>query len=192
MRLIAFPQWNKLTSLLCGMSRQSAADYAQRNIVRIIPKNGIAQLANYAVNLLAVERGTTTIIMPDMVPSKARDFMLRVTASGENELLFTGAEAFVSAEGALEPPDDGETVVYFFTRVLLHRDGVRRDARRPQERRETRKERNHANRLLRLRGDKPVLQAKGAGRAPHETDRRRPLRLFRQWRGTPDPPARQG
>ena len=30
MRLIAFPQWDKLTSLLRGMARQSAADYAQR------------------------------------------------------------------------------------------------------------------------------------------------------------------
>ncbi len=83
MRLIAFPQWDKLTSLLRGMARQSDADYAQLNIVRIIPKNGIAHLANYAANLLAVEGGTTTIIMPEMTPGKARDFMLRVTASGE-------------------------------------------------------------------------------------------------------------
>ena len=29
MRLLAFPQWDKLTSLLRGMARQSAADYAQ-------------------------------------------------------------------------------------------------------------------------------------------------------------------
>ena len=82
MRLIAFPQWDKLTSLLRGMARQSAADYAQRNIVRIIPKNGIAHLANYAANLLAVEGGTTTLIMPDIVPGKARDFMLRVRTKG--------------------------------------------------------------------------------------------------------------
>ena len=52
MRLIAFPQWDKLTSLLRGMARQSAADYAQRNIVRIIPKNGAAYLVNNAVSLL--------------------------------------------------------------------------------------------------------------------------------------------
>ena len=69
------------------MARQSAADYAQRKIVRIIPKNGIAHLANYAANLLAVEGGKTTIIMPDMTPGKARDFMLRVTASGDNEIV---------------------------------------------------------------------------------------------------------
>ena len=134
MRLIAFPQWDKLTSLLRGMARQSAADYAQRKIVRIIPKNGIAHLANYAANLLAVEGGKTTIVMPDIVPGKARDFMLRVTASGENELLFTGAEAFEGDEGALEPPADGETVVYFFTETA---GDVMLVARKTAERLET-------------------------------------------------------
>jgi len=44
MRLIAFPQWDKVTSLLRGMARQSAADYAQRKIVRIIPKNGVVHM----------------------------------------------------------------------------------------------------------------------------------------------------
>ena len=131
MRLIAFPQWDKLTSLLRGMARQSAADYAQRKIVRIIPKNGVAHLANYAANLLAVEGGTTTIIMPDIVPGKVRDFMLRVTATGDNEIAFTGAEAFEGDAGSLEPPSDGETVVYFFTET----DGdVMLVARKPVER----------------------------------------------------------
>ena len=51
----------------------------------------------------------------NMVPGKAREFMLRVTASGENEIAFAGADAFEGDEGALEPPGDGETVVYFFT-----------------------------------------------------------------------------
>ena len=58
MRLIAFPQWDKLTFLLRGMARQSAADYAQRKIVRIIPKNGVAYLVYNAVSFLA----ETTII----------------------------------------------------------------------------------------------------------------------------------
>ena len=52
MRLIAFPQWDKFASLLRNMARQSAADYAQRNIVRIIPKNGVAHFVNNAVSLL--------------------------------------------------------------------------------------------------------------------------------------------
>ena len=131
MRLIAFPQWDKFASLLRNMARQSAAEYAQRKIVRIIPKNGVAHLVNNAVNLLAIEGGTTTIFMPDMVPGKARDFMLRVTASGENEIAFTGAGAFEGEEGALEPPGDGETVVYFFTEtsgdvMLVARKSVER------------------------------------------------------------------
>ena len=75
--------------------------------------------------------GTTTVVMPDMVPGKARDFMLRVTASGENEIVFSGAEAFEGEEGALEPPGDGETVVYFFTEtssdvLLVARKAVER------------------------------------------------------------------
>ena len=131
MRLIAFPQWDKLTSLLRGMARQSAADYAQRNIVRIIPKNGVAHLDNYAANLLAVEGGTTTVVMPDIVPGKARDFMLRVTATGDNEIAFTGAEAFEGEAGALDPPGDGETVVYFFTETA---SDVMLVARKPVER----------------------------------------------------------
>ena len=69
--------------------------------------------------------------MPDMVLGKTRDFMLRVIASVENELLFTGAEAFEAAEGALEPPGDGETVAYFFTEtssdvLLVARKAVER------------------------------------------------------------------
>ena len=97
MRLIAFPQWDKLMSLLRNMARQSAAEYAQRKIVRIIPKNGVAHLVNNTVNLLAVEGNvpeseawregssesqngeaglkaprTTTVVMPDMVPGKAK------------------------------------------------------------------------------------------------------------------------
>ena len=88
MRLLAFPQWDKFASLLRNMARQSATDYAQRKIVRIIPKDGVARLADRAANNLAVEGGTTTVVMPDMVPGKARDFMLRVTASGENGIAF--------------------------------------------------------------------------------------------------------
>ena len=131
MRLIAFTQWDKLTSLLRGMARQSATDYAQRNIVRVEPKDGRAQLVDRAANNLAVGGGTTTVVMPDMTPGKARDFMLRVTASGENEIVFSGAGAFEGEEGALEPPGDGETIVYFFTEtssdvLLVARKAVER------------------------------------------------------------------
>ena len=115
MRIVVFDQWDRLVALLKGVAASSATDSAQYGIVRVEPKDGRAQLVDRAANNLAVGGGTTTVVMPDMTPGKARDFMLRVTASGENELLFTGAEAFEGEEGALEPPGDGETVVYFFT-----------------------------------------------------------------------------
>lgn len=115
MRIVIFDQWEKLVSLLKGMAASSATERTQYDIVRIVPKDGRAQLADRAMNNLAVEGGATTVVMPDMVPGKAREFMLRVTASGENEIVFAGADAFEGDEGALEPPGDGETVVYFFT-----------------------------------------------------------------------------
>ena len=115
MRIVIFDQWEKLVSLLKSMAASSATERTQYDIVRIVQKDGRAQLADRAMNNLAVEGGATTVVMPDMVPGKAREFMLRVTASGENEIAFAGADAFEGDEGALEPPGDGETVVYFFT-----------------------------------------------------------------------------
>ena len=115
MRIVIFDQWEKLVSLLKGMAASSATERTQYDIVRVVPKDGRAQLADRAMNNLAVEGGSTTVVMPDMVPGKAREFMLRVTASGENEIAFAGADAFEGDDGALEPPGDGETVVYFFT-----------------------------------------------------------------------------
>ena len=81
MRLLMFPRWDKLSALLRTMTRQSAADYCQRNIVRVEPKGGRVQLADRSMNVLAVEGGETTIVMPDIELGKARDFMLRVTAT---------------------------------------------------------------------------------------------------------------
>ena len=115
MRLLMFPQWDKLSALLRTMARQSAADYCQRNIVRVEPKGGRVQLADRSANNLSVAGGETTVVMPDIEPGKARDFMLRVEAAGENTLKFEGAEAFEGEADALEPPADGETAVYFFT-----------------------------------------------------------------------------
>lgn len=115
MRIIVFDQWEKLVTLLRNVAAGAATAKTQYGIARTVPKDGIARLVDRAANNLAVDGGTTTVVMPDMVPGKARDFMLRVTASGDNEIVFSGAEAFEGEEGALEPPNDGETVVYFFT-----------------------------------------------------------------------------
>ena len=115
MKVIVFDQWEKLVALVRGMASDAATERTQYGIVRTVAKDGRAQLTDRAVNNIAVEGGTTTVVMPDMVPGKARDFMLRVTATGENEIVFAGAEAFEGESGALDPPGDGETVVYFFT-----------------------------------------------------------------------------
>ena len=115
MRVIVFDQWDKLVELLKNATAGSATENAQYAIVRVAPKDGRVQLVDHAANNLAVEGGTTTVVMPEMLSGKSRDFMLRVTATGDNVIAFTGVEAFEGEEGALDPPGDGETVVYFFS-----------------------------------------------------------------------------
>jgi hypothetical protein len=131
MRIIVFEQWDRLVALLKGIAAGSATERTQYAINRVEVKDGVARLADRASNNLALAGGRTTVVMPDIVPGKARDFMLRVTATGDNEIAFTGAEAFEGDAGSLEPPSDGETVVYFFTET----DGdVMLVARKPVER----------------------------------------------------------
>ena len=131
MRIVVFEQWDRLVALLKGIAAGSATERTQYAINRVEVKDGVARLADRASNSLALAGGRTTVVMPDIVPGKARDFMLRVTATGDNEIAFTGAEAFEGDAGSLEPPSDGETVVYFFTET----DGdVMLVARKPVER----------------------------------------------------------
>ena len=115
MKVIVFEQWDKLTALMRQIAAGSASEKSQYAIKRVQTKDGRAHLDDRTANVLAIEGGTTTVVMPDIEPGKARDFMLRVTATGENALKFEGAEAFEGESDALEPPGDGETVVYFFT-----------------------------------------------------------------------------
>ena len=115
MKVIVFEQWDKLTALMRRIAADSASEKSQYAVKRVQPKDGRVHLDDRSTNVLAVEGGTTTVVMPDIEPGKARDFMLRVTATGENALKFEGAEAFEGESDALEPPGDGETVVYFFT-----------------------------------------------------------------------------
>ena len=131
MKVIVFEQWDKLTALMRRIAAGSASEKSQYAIKRVQTKDGRAHLDDRTANVLAIEGGATTVMMPDIEPGKARDFMLRVTASGENTLLFEGAEAFEGESDALEPPGDGETVVYFFTEtaadiLLVARKGVER------------------------------------------------------------------
>ena len=115
MKVIVFDQWDKLVAKFKGIATAAMNEKTQYDLVRLEPKGGRVQLADRSMNVLAVEGGATTIVMPDIEPGKARDFMLRITATGENTLKFEGAEAFEGEADALEPPADGETAVYFFT-----------------------------------------------------------------------------
>ena len=114
MKVIVFEQWDKLTALMRRIAAGSTSEKSQYAIKRVQAKDGRAHLDDRTANVLAIEGGTTTVVMPDIEPGKARDFMLRVTATGENALKFEGES------DALEPPGDGETVVYFFTETAAN------------------------------------------------------------------------
>ena len=124
MKLCLFPQWDDLVSFMRNLARHSAADICQRNFVRIKPVDGHALLTDRAMNALSLTGESVTLQMPDMIPGKARDFLVRVTAETESDLLFTGAEAFEGDnQDVLMPPNAGETVIYFFTETapdILH------------------------------------------------------------------------
>ena len=115
MKVIVFDQWEKLVAKFKGIATAAMNEKTQYDLVRLEPKGGRVQLADRSMNNLAVSGGATSIVMPDIEPGKARDFMLRVEATGENALAFEGAEAFEGEADALQPPGDGETCVYFFT-----------------------------------------------------------------------------
>lgn len=135
MKLCLFPQWDDLVSFMRNLARHSAADICQRNFVRIKPVDGHALLTDRAMNAIALTGEAVTLQMPDMIPGKARDFLVRVTAETESDLLFTGAEAFEGDnQDVLMPPNAGETVIYFFTETA---PDVFLVARRPVERIET-------------------------------------------------------
>ena len=135
MKLCLFPQWDDLVSFMRNLARHCAADICQRNFVRIKPVDGHALLTDRAMNALALTGEAVTLQMPDMIPGKVRDFLVRVTAETESDLLFTGAEAFEGDnQDVLMPPNAGETVIYFFTETA---PDVFLVARRPVERIET-------------------------------------------------------
>ena len=115
MKVIVFDQWDKLVEKFKGIATAAMNEKSQYAVNRVQPKGGRAHLLDRAANVLTIAGGTTTVVMPDIEPGKARDFMLRVTATGENVLKFEGAEAFEGEEDALDSPGDGETAVYFFT-----------------------------------------------------------------------------
>ena len=118
MRIIVFEQWERLLSLMRRTSRSETEDAVRYALVRAVPSLGRVQLADRAVNNVSVSGGVTSFAVPDIVPGKARDFILRVKAAGSNELAFTGAGGFEGeTQDALLPPGDGETCLYLFSEV---------------------------------------------------------------------------
>jgi len=115
MKVVVFDQWEKLCALLRTLAGSAAAERTQYALNRVEAKDGRVRLADRAANALAVTGGTTAVEMPDIVPGRARDFMLRVSGRRAR---------------AAERRRDG--------RLLLHRDGGRRPPRREAEGREDR------------------------------------------------------
>ena len=124
MKLILFDQWDKLVTMFKSMAGNAAMEKSQYAITRVVPVEGRARLTDRAMNNLTVTGEAVTLQVPDLIPGKARDFLVRVTAETESDLLFTGAEAFEGDnQDVLMPPNAGETVIYFFTETapdILH------------------------------------------------------------------------
>ena len=115
MRIILFEQWDKLVAMFKSMASNVAADKSQYSLNRVMPVDGRADLADRAMNTLTITDQTVTLQMPDMIPGKARDFLLKVKADGECVLDFGGETTFEGETGSLDAPLDGECVIYFFT-----------------------------------------------------------------------------
>lgn len=69
MRLLMFPQWDKLSALLRTMARHSAADCCQRNIVRLEPKGGRGPIATAALARVFTKDRTLSAAVPCVAAS---------------------------------------------------------------------------------------------------------------------------
>ena len=115
MNIIVFEQWDKLVAVFRNLATNAASQKTQYALKRIVPQGERATLEDRSMNTISLTDESLTLVMPDIIPGKARDFLLRVEATGECSIAFTGCEAFEGEIGALDPPSNGETVVYFFT-----------------------------------------------------------------------------
>lgn len=115
MNVIVFEQWDRLVALFRNLAANAAVQKSQYDLNRIVAVGGKGTLEDRAMNTIELSSENVVLALPDMTPGKARDFLVRVHATGECAVSFTGCESFEGEAGALEPPADGETVVYFFT-----------------------------------------------------------------------------
>ena len=133
MRVFVFRQWEALTDLLKGIARgevETSLPYALRTVT---PDGGVVTLEDRTAGSLAVTGGVTKVVLPDPVSGRARDFLLRVSATGENELRFEGG-TFEGEAGALDAPADGTSALFVFTETapgtfLVTRRALQRIAR---------------------------------------------------------------
>ena len=90
MSILLFEQWDKLVSLLQKIASGAASEKSQYAINRVMPVEGRALLMDRAMNNISVSGGSVALQVPDIIPGKARDFLVRVKAHGECSLAFDG------------------------------------------------------------------------------------------------------
>jgi len=118
MKLFIFPQYQRMMDHFRAVANGCATDKMRYPICRVEARDGAVQLQDHAMNVLTLTGGTTQIKLPEIIPGKARQFCLRLTATGDNTITFTGASLESDAEGSIAPPADGETVLYTFTETF--------------------------------------------------------------------------
>ena len=115
MALAVFNQFPQLTRFFAQLARAAARKECVREFNRLDLSTGAATMKDRAMNVAALAGGEVTVTVPDTDPGKARDFLLRAECTAATDLKFAGAD-FEGSEGdELKAPDEGETVVYFFT-----------------------------------------------------------------------------
>ena len=115
MSVIVFNQWDKLVAMFRRLANACAIECSQYDLNRVMDDGELVTVKDRAMNTLELTDRTVTVAMPDMIPGKAREFLLRVKAHGECSLVFDGTAIFEGEYGSLDSPLDGETVIYFFT-----------------------------------------------------------------------------
>ena len=115
MSVIVFNQWDKLVAMFRRLANACATECSQYDLNRVMDDGELVTVKDRAMNTLELTDRTVTVAMPDMIPGKAREFLLRVKAHGECSLVFDGTAVFEGEYGSLDSPLDGETVIYFFT-----------------------------------------------------------------------------
>ena len=115
MSVIVFNQWDKLVAMFRRLANACATERSQYDLNRVMDDGELVTVKDRAMNTLELTERRVTVVMPDMIPGKAREFLLRVKAHGECSLVFGGTAVFEGEYGSLDSPLDGETVIYFFT-----------------------------------------------------------------------------